>query len=112
MSIDLADGRVLEIAIRPEATDESIEITTIEAIQERRFESCPICGAPATDDEHVPPESIGGKIMTRTCGPCNHRLGSHVEADLADWHDNALTLPRFGSAGVRGDRSSGRILWR
>ena len=76
------------------------------------FDSCPICGSPATDDEHVPPASMGGQIMTRTCGPCNHRLGSHVEADLADWYDNALTLPRFGSSGVQGDRKSGRILWR
>lgn len=50
--------------------------------------------------------------MTRTCGPCNHRLGSHVEADLADWYDNALTLPRFASSGVQGDRKSSRILWR
>ena len=50
--------------------------------------------------------------MTRTCGPCNRRLGSHIEADLADWYDNALTLPRFASPGVQGDRKSGRILWR
>jgi hypothetical protein len=31
---------------------------------------------------------------------------------LADWYENALTLPRFGSSGIRGDRKSGRILWR
>jgi hypothetical protein len=89
-----------------------VEVTVIEEIQGRLFHSCPICWDPATDDEHVPPASLGGKIMTRTCGPCNHRLGSHVEADLADWYENALTLPRFGSSGIRGDRKSGRILWR
>jgi hypothetical protein len=112
MTINLADGHVLDIAIRPEASGEPIQVTVIEEIQGRVFDSCPICGAPATDDEHVPPASMGGKIMTRTCGPCNHRLGSHVEADLADWYDNALILPRFGSSGVQGDRKSGRILWR
>jgi len=112
MSIHLADGRVLDIAIRPEASGKPIQVTVIEEIQGRVFDSCPICGSPATDDEHVPPASMGGQIMTRTCGPCNHRLGSHVEADLADWYDNALTLPRFGSSGVQGDRKSGRILWR
>lgn len=112
MTIHLADGRVLDIAIRPEASGEPIQVTVIEEIQGRVFDSCPICGAPATDDEHVPPASMGGQIMTRTCGPCNHRLGGHVEADLADWYDNALTLPRFGSSGVQGDRKSGRILWR
>jgi hypothetical protein len=112
MSIHLTDGRVLDIAIRPEASGEPIQVTVIEEIQGRVFDSCPICGAPVSDDEHVPPASMGGKIMTRTCGPCNHRLGSHVEADLADWYDNALTLPRFGSSGVQGDRKSSRILWR
>jgi len=84
MTIHLADGRVLDIAIRPEASGEPIQVTVIEEIQGRVFDSCPLCGAPATDDEHVPPASMGGQIMTRTCGPCNHRLGSHVEADLAD----------------------------
>jgi len=111
-SIDLANGRVLDIAIQPEAAGKPIEVTVIEEIQGRLFHSCPICGTSATEDEHVPPASMGGKIMTRTCGPCNHRLGSHVEADLADWYDNALTLPRFASSGVQGDRKSGRILWR
>ena len=112
MSIGLADGRVLDIARQPVASGGPVEVTVIEEIQGRLFHSCPICGDPATDDEHVPPASLGGKIMTRTCGPCNHRLGSHVEADLADWYENALTLPRFGSSGIRGDRKSGRILWR
>jgi hypothetical protein len=112
MTIHLADGRDLDIAIRPEASGEPIQVTVIEEIQGRVFDSCPICGSPATDDEHVPPASMGGQIMTRTCGPYNHHLGGHVEADLADWYDNALTLPRFGSSGVQGDRKSGRILWR
>jgi hypothetical protein len=112
MSIGLADGRVLDIASQPMASGGPVEVTVIEEIQGRLFHSCPICWDPATDDEHVPPASLGGKIMTRTCGPCNHRLGSHVEADLADWYENALTLPRFGSSGIRGDRKSGRILWR
>jgi hypothetical protein len=112
MSIDLADGRVLDIGAQPKPLGESIGITAIEEIHRHLFDSCPICGAPATNDEHVPPASMGGKIMTRTCGPCNHRLGSHIEADLTDWFENAITLPRFGSPGVQGNRKSGRILWR
>jgi len=112
MSICLAYGRVLDISSQLMASGGPVEVTVIEEIQGCLFHSCPICWDPATDDEHVPPASLGGKIMTRTCGPCNHRLGSHVEADLADWYENALTLPRFGSSGIRGDRKSGRILWR
>jgi hypothetical protein len=111
VSIDLTDGRRIN-AVQPETPGDTIEVTVTEEVQARSFESCPICWAPATVDEHVPPESIGGAIMTRTCGPCNHRLGSHVEADLADWWDNALTLPRFSASVARGSRRSSRILLR
>jgi len=50
--------------------------------------------------------------MTRTCGPCNNRLGSLVEGDLVDWHDRALNLPRFSGEAVPGSRRSSRILYR
>jgi hypothetical protein len=111
VSIDLADGRTLD-ARQPETPGESLEVKLIHEVSGREFESCPICGQAATDDEHVPPESVGGKVMTRTCGPCNNVLGSRVEADLTDWYDNALVLPRFAAPGVQGNRSSGRILVR
>jgi hypothetical protein len=112
IAIDLPHGRALVAAIQPEATAQSVEVTLIEEIRPRIFDTCPICFAPATDDEHVPPASLHGEIMTRTCQPCNNRLGSRIEADLSDWFDNALTLPRFTSGTVRGKRRSGRILWR
>jgi hypothetical protein len=112
VAIDLPDGRTLDASIQPQTTAESIDVTVIEEIQPRIFGSCPICDAPATDDEHVPPESLGGRKMTRTCKPCNNDLGSRVEADLTDWFENALTLPRFSSDDVQGARRSGRILWR
>lgn len=50
--------------------------------------------------------------MTRTCAPCNNRLGSHVEGDLADWHDHALTIPTFRGEAVPGARRASRILAR
>jgi hypothetical protein len=50
--------------------------------------------------------------MTRTCKPCNNKLGSHVEADLLDWLDNAITVPRFTATSARGARQLGRILLR
>lgn len=112
MSVALPDGQVLDMALDPSPTDEPVSITVVEEIRPRFFEMCPICGDPATDDEHVPPASIGGKVMTRTCGACNNRLGSQVEADLTDWSDNAVTLPQFSSTNVRGPRRSSRILWR
>jgi hypothetical protein len=50
--------------------------------------------------------------MTRTCAPCNNGLGSRVEGDLADWHDNALTIPTFSGEAVPGARRSSRVLYR
>lgn len=112
MSIELDEGRVLDMSVRSPPDAEAVRVDVVRPIAPRTFDDCPICGDPATDDEHVPPASMGGAAMTRTCAPCNNRLGSNVEADLADWYDRALTLPEFSGAAVEGRRRSGRILLR
>jgi HNH endonuclease len=109
MSIDLS-GQRLDIGMPPGS--QPVDVTVLDEIKARFFDACPICGDPATTDEHIPPQSLGGKIMTRTCGPCNNDLGSRVEADLTDWHDDALMGARWRSAGIRGYRGSGRIVHR
>lgn len=111
-SIAFPDGQSIGPIKRPEDAGEGVSISPIEVIQPHIFKDCPICGAPATSREHVPPESIGGKVMTRTCEPCNHRLASQVEADLADWMDSAIRVPRFRSAAVAGSRKVSRIVIR
>lgn len=112
LELDLPDGRSLEVTARSALNGRPFQIHPIARIEARCFDMCPICGAPATDDEDVPPASIGGRVMTRTCQPCNNGLGSRVEADLADWHDGALTLTRFMAEGVPGRRRSSRLLYR
>lgn len=112
MSIDLDEGRVLDMSTRPPPGAEEVAVELVRPIAASVFDACPICGDPATDDEHVPPRSLGGRVMTKTCEPCNNRLGTRVEADLADWFDQALTLPAFSGGAVRGWRHSARILWR
>ncbi|MEU5529351.1 HNH endonuclease [Micromonospora chersina] len=100
------------MAIRPSDTAESAVITLIEPLHPHFFDECPICGDPATEDEHLPPKRLGGRVTTRTCAPCNNRLGSYVEADLVDWFEDAITIRYFRPGGVRGRRRSGRILLR
>jgi hypothetical protein len=112
MSITLPDGRTLDVVLRPDDPGESAEVTAIAPIRRRDFDSCPICGDPATSEEHVPPARLGGKVLTMTCLACNNKLGSNVEADLVDWFEGAVTLPSFRSAGVRGRRREKRILFR
>jgi hypothetical protein len=112
MSIRLPDGQTIDLAMRPPNTGEWIDVTLIEVLQPRFPERCPICGDPATSDGHVPPHRLGGRVMTRTCHPCNNRLGSHIEPDLVDWYDDAIQRPGFRSEGVRGRRRADRLLFR
>jgi hypothetical protein len=112
MSIALPDGRTLDVVLRPDDPGESAEVTPIAPIRRRDFDRCPICGDPATSEEHVPPARLGGKVLTMTCLACNNKLGSNVEADLVDWFEGAVALPSFRSAGVRGRRREKRILFR
>ena len=50
--------------------------------------------------------------MTRTCEPCNVRLGSLVEPALSQWFHVELPSARFRSAGFHGTRSAGHVLIR
>lgn len=102
----------MDVELRPYDPGETVGLTVIEPIRRRVFESCPICGDPATSEEHVPPERIGGKKLTLTCEPCNNRLGSYVEPDLIDWFEGAITRPLLRSAAVQGPRKEKRLLVR
>ena len=112
MSIALPDGTELDMAIRPHEGTESIEVRTLGPITPHNFDECPICGEPATTAEHVPPAAIGGLRTTRTCEPCNNRLGALVEPDFIAWVEGALLLPAFSGDAIRGPRYPGRLLHR
>ncbi|MFG1861922.1 HNH endonuclease [Microbispora bryophytorum] len=91
---------------RPQLSD-SARIELIEEIPRRVLGACPICGDPATEEEHVPPLAMGGAKMTLTCARCNNSLGSYVEADLADWYENVFSVTRFSAPGIQGYRNTG-----
>jgi hypothetical protein len=112
LSLALANGSAIGPVVSPVSRGESVSITLVEEIVRRDFDDCPICSDPATTDEHVPPRSVGGGVITRTCGPCNHNLVTNVEVDLLDWLQDAIPSPRYRSTAVPGDRQSARILVR
>jgi hypothetical protein len=72
------------------------------------FDRCPIClsTGPLTA-EHVPPEAVGGRVLTSTCDRCNHKLGSLIDKPLVDsmfgtFHSFKLsTEPSNGVPGFR-----------
>lgn len=56
-----------------------------------RFPVCPVCLEPDPEDaEHVPPESLGGKVMTWTCQKCNNDFGT-AEEQLRSFFDLETT---------------------
>jgi HNH endonuclease len=78
-----------------------------------RFDRCPIClVADPNTDEHVPPDAVGGSVMTSTCERCNTHFGSVVEPDLVDWWEDALQDVRLAHDDVIGPRRAPRILNR
>jgi hypothetical protein len=82
------DGVQLDVGPVLPSSGRPVTVTVTDSLSRVDFGCCPICFHPSTTDEHVPPESIGGRVMTLTCDPCNHRLASRVERDLADWIAN------------------------
>ena len=95
----------------PEATANSVRL--LKEIAYAEFERCPICLRPgAVSREHVPPASLGGKVRTLTCEPCNNRLGARVEAELFDWNADATRNARAAGPGAIGLRRIPRILRR
>lgn len=112
MSVDRAMGDPLEFGIEPPGPTDTAALRPIEVLRPRMFDQCPICGDPATTDEHVPPQRLGGTKMTRTCARCNHGFGALVEADLVDWFDEAWSAPSFQSDAVPGKRQTSRLLRR
>ncbi len=67
MSVNRASGGPLDFGIEPPAPTETMPLRLIEVLRPRMFDDCPICGDPATTEEHVPPQRLGGTRMTRTC---------------------------------------------
>jgi hypothetical protein len=49
------------------------------------FDNCPICGSQATE-EHVPPQKMGGRVMTRTCKAPRRRARRRFETRAQGGH--------------------------
>ena len=104
ITLQLDDGSMLAFVPEEPRESDAVHITVVRDVPRRRFRTCPIClDAPATHKEHVPPYALGGANMLLTCEPCNNRLGSYLEADLADWFDGSFQM-RFSSDVMPGSR--------
>ncbi|SCL32889.1 hypothetical protein GA0074692_3436 [Micromonospora pallida] len=111
LSIELPGGEMIQM-LPPPGNGDPTKVNVVEALNPHVFDHCPVCAAPATSDEHLPPSSLGGIVMTRTCNPCNNKFGGYVEADLLHWFTWIIPAPRFRSENVPGARKSGRIAYR
>lgn len=84
------------------------EIATI--AQVARFSRCPICltGDPVSR-EHVPPESVGGEVLTYTCMRCNNDIASRFESRLADYAHSRVRYASMDFPDLKGRRTVGEL---
>lgn len=68
------------------SVDEHFDLHVLQPPPERLdFERCPVClSTGSMTAEHVPPEAIGGRVMTSTCERCNNELGSSIDRPFVD----------------------------
>ncbi len=94
IDLEHADGEVIRARGHLPPSGEGIRTATGVCVIERgQFPYCPIClreEVQADTMEHIPPTAFGGTVMANTCADCNNRLGSHTEAALQDWYDDAI----------------------
>lgn len=71
------DGEIVEFSKFTRKVRKRLDVIVVERFD---FATCPICGGAAPDhEEHVPPQSLGGKVMTLTCQRCNNDFGTAEE---------------------------------
>ncbi len=76
------------------------------------FAMCPICLAPEPDEaEHVPPQSLGGKVMTWTCKKCNNDFGT-AEDQLRSFIDLKTTAHVKATDGSVPGRRAAKVAFR
>lgn len=82
-------------------------------VERNIFDRCPICLEPGPKSkEHIPPESIGGRYLTRTCDKCNNEFGSKYEPHLKSWYEESIPRTYMQGGDVPGRRNSGSVLVR
>jgi 5-methylcytosine-specific restriction endonuclease McrA len=75
------------------------------------FTECPICGeAGPLTAEHVPPERLGGAVLTTTCRRCNNIFGSYEDA-LLQRAEQRCTMAIRGP-GIAGERRVADVILR
>lgn len=88
-----------------------LEISTI-VVERLDFPVCPICLEPdPSHEEHVPPESIGGKVMTLTCQRCNNDFGT-AEEQWRSLFDLEMTVHLESTDGSVPGRRPGTVAFR
>ena len=107
------DGSELHVQRMDFLDSDEVHAKIIVVAQPRRFDRCPIClDAEPTTREHVPPEAIGGAVVTWTCGPCNNVLGSRLDTALLDWWEDVVATVSMSHSEVPGPRKVGKVLLR
>ena len=111
--IETSDGSEIRASIPTPAGERVIAGIVPVEFNYFEFAECPICLEPnAGSREHVPPYSIGGRVLTLTCEACNNEFGSRFESHLQTWYEHSTGRVRLSGPTVRGRRQAGEFLFR
>jgi hypothetical protein len=112
MTMQNEDGTEFVIQ-RVDAHGAQVEMHIVGFAKPMRFDRCPICLEPdPMSKEHVPPEAIGGSVMTSTCYRCNNQAGSVWEPELVNWWEDAIGSVSFSHDEIPGRRKTSSVLIR
>ena len=95
----------LSFPTTPGASKEKVDVRLIgDALVKTGFDICPICMRDVDlTKEHLPPDSVGGRVLTWTCADCNHGFGA-FEIALTSRRLGRLDSASFSGEGVLGQR--------
>jgi hypothetical protein len=106
---DERDGEVVEFS--KYISKLNLKVNTI-VVERLDFPVCPIClERDPSHEEHVPPESIGGKVMTLTCQRCNNDFGT-AEEQWRSLFDLEMTVHVESTDGSVPGRRPGKVVFR
>lgn len=114
MTVETTDGRTINAGLpKPQGLISIRGRQVLGIVGPERFDRCPICGdREATSRDHVPPESMGGKLVVYTCTKCNNTFGTRYEAPFRNWYNGSVGTMRVSGPGARGARILGEVLLR
>lgn len=113
VEIETNAGEIIEARIPDDGAKPSVVLHHLRSSGPVLFDRCPIClEDKPTSKEHVPPQKVGGGVMTRTCSTCNNLFGQKYEGELLRWWDYSFNRYSVTHPDLQGKRTLKNVMLR